>query len=171
MKKLIKNGFNLTELLVTMAIISALSFIAIPPLLPKIKEFSLKENVLTVTQVLNETRSLAIKKSARVYADFSQAGTNHENTGGLIQIVQGDGTILSQVYLDQNILFNSSQSSIQNKSVNFDYKGRPVDSTNNTDNFTSSNNTIAVSYYNLSNQAIHTKTIKIAPMTGAIQSQ
>ena len=163
-----KRGFTLLEVLVSIMIISTISIVGIPKLLPLIKEFSIKENTAQVITAINESRNTAIRRSGLIYIDFSQANTNHDDKGGLIKIFKGDDTLVSQIYLDKNVIYNSNQSTIQSNIIYFDYKGRPSDDQENINNFTSENNRVAVSYINNKGSVVLTKILDISPFTGKV---
>ncbi|MDD3012075.1 MAG: prepilin-type N-terminal cleavage/methylation domain-containing protein [Candidatus Gastranaerophilales bacterium] len=160
-------GFTLFEVLITCVIVGAVACIAIPQIMPYLSEFTLNKNTQTLEQSVKEARSTALKKSRLIYIDFSQAATNHDDSGGLIQIKQNDGTVISESYLDKNILFDSSSSTIANNKVTFDYMGQPVGDSNLPENFTESNNTITVK----NNDSALSKSITISPITGATSIQ
>jgi len=162
-----KEGFTLFEIIITCVIIGAIACIAIPQIMPYLSEFSLNKNTQALEQSIKEARSIALKKSRLVYIDFSQAATNHDDSGGLIQIKQNDGTVISESYLDKNILFDSSSSTIANNKVTFDYMGQPVGDSNLPENFIESNNKITVKY----SGSDLSKSITISPITGATSIQ
>jgi len=160
---MIKTGFTLFEVLITFAIIAAIACMTIPQILPYITEYSLNKNAQYLEQTIKEARSLAIKKSCLVYIDLSQATTNHDEFGGLVQIKQNDGTVLSENYLDKNIFFDSASSTIANNKIFFDYLGEPVGNLNKPENFTEPNNKISVKY----ERSNLLRSITISPITGA----
>lgn len=163
-----RKGMSFTEVIVTVAILATMAAIAVPSLLPKLKEFSVRDNALRVAAMINEARSLAIKKSEVIYIDFSQATSNHGEQGGLVQIAYNDGTVISQTYLDKNIRLNTTQSTISNQEITFDFKGRPTDDTGNYLNFSSSNNKVAISFFKQNGSPVTTRTMKISPITGKL---
>jgi len=162
-----RNGFTLFEVLITCVIVGAVACIAIPQIMPYLSEFSLNKNTQALEQSVKEARSTALKKSRFIYIDFSQATVNHDDSGGLIQIKQNDGTVISESYLDKDILFDSSSSTIASNKVTFDYMGQPVGDSNLPENFTESNNKITVKY----NGSTLSKSITISPITGATSIQ
>ena len=144
-------GFTLLEVLICTLIIGIISLLAVPNILSQIKEFELEQDVSTVKQLIKESRSIAITRSRTIYIDFSQANINHSENGGLIQIKQNDGTVISQSYLSYNILYNTSTSTIQNQKIIFNFQGQPVDSTGSISGFTTSNNKITIGAYKNNN--------------------
>lgn len=160
-------GFTLLEALIVCVIMGIIGTISIPQIIPYLSELSLNKNTLTLEQAVKEARSTALKKSRLIYIDFSQATTNHDDLGGLIQIKQNDGTVISQSYFDKDIVFDSASSTIENSKITFDYMGQPVGGSNLPENFTESKNKITVKHTgsNLINS------IKISPVTGATSIQ
>jgi hypothetical protein len=135
--------------------------------MPYLSEFTLDKNTQALEQSIKEARSIALKKSRLIYIDFSQAATNHDDSGGLIQIKQNDGTLISDSYLDKNILFDSTSSTVTGSKITFDYMGQPVGDSNLPENFTESNNKVTVKY----NGSSLSKSITISPVTGATSIQ
>lgn len=159
-------AFNLSELVVTVAIIGIASTISVPKLFPMIKEFRVKENVLATEQAIKEARSIAIKKSSTIYIDFSKATSTTTSSGGLIEIKDdADDSVLKQIYLDEKTIYNATQSTIDNSVIYFDYKGRPVDSSGDLAGFSTSNNQVSIS--NSGSDKI-IKSLTISPITGQI---
>ena len=166
-----KKAFTLLEGLVTLTIISVMVLITIPNLLPLIKSFNVKANLLTLEQAVNETRSLAIKKSGTVYLDFAQATANNGDNGGLLEIKQNDGTLITQIYLEENILYNATGSTIDGNVVRFDFQRQPVDATGDPDGFTTGNNTVSIAFYSGGGNALVSKSLTISPITGKVVPQ
>lgn len=165
MKRDYKQGFTLLEVLITLVIIGVLSFIAVPSLMHQIKDWQVKEDVLKVEQAIKEARSNAITRSRTCFLDFSQASTHNGTNGGLVQVKQSDNTLISQSYLSDNVLYNSSASTIPSDEIRFDFRGQPVDNSGATTGFTTSTNQVTISYYSEST-AIASRSISITPVTG-----
>ncbi|EKE04148.1 MAG: hypothetical protein ACD_20C00101G0001 [uncultured bacterium] len=165
MKRDYKQGFTMLEALITLVIIGVLSLIAVPSLMHQIKDWRVKEDSLIVEQAIKEARSNAITRSRTCLLDFSQAATHNGTNGGLVQVKQNDGTVISQFYLSDNVLYNNSASTISGDEIRFDFRGQPVDSSGATSGFTTSTNQVTISYYSGST-AIASKSITVTPVTG-----
>ena len=160
-------GFTLLELLITILIIGLISSLAVSSVLTQIPNFKVKEDIKSVEQALKKARSIAIKKSCIINADFSKALNNNGEEGGVIEIKDTNGTVLDSVALNHNSLLNASLSTIQNNIVAFDYRGQPVDSNGLVDGFNATNNKITISYYDRSSPKF-SRSLIILPMTGNI---
>lgn len=166
-----KTAFTLMELLVTIFVISVLSFVVLNNVLAQIPELKTQEDIKTLEQALKQARSSAIKISSTVKVDFSTAARRHESyRGGEIKIKKTDGTVISSIYLNENVLYNTSKSSIENSVVWFDFRGQPVDESGLTNEFTTNNNKITISYYD-GDAVKASRSLRITPLTGALESE
>ncbi len=158
-------AFTLLELLVTVMILGLLAMLSISNVLNTVPEFETDEDSKKVEQALRQARSIAIRESRNINADFSSAINNKGDNGGIITIEQADGTIIKSIVLSHNVLFNSSTSTISDNKVAFDYLGQPVDNTGEVTGFTEDNNLVTISFYK-SNAPKYSKNILISPVTG-----
>ncbi|OGI25417.1 MAG: hypothetical protein A2287_06685 [Candidatus Melainabacteria bacterium RIFOXYA12_FULL_32_12] len=165
MRKNSKQAFTLLEVLITFVIAGIIALMAIPTLMGQIKDWQVKEDILKVEQAIKEARSNAITRSRTCLIDFSQASTSNGQDGGLVQVKQGNGTLISQFYLSKNVLYNSTSSTISSNVIRFDFRGQPVDSSGATSGFTTSTNQVTISYYKGST-ALASKSTTVTPVTG-----
>lgn len=166
-----KKAFTLLEVMITLLIAGIISMLAVPNILTLIKDFQVKEGLLDMEQAVKQARNIAISKSRTVIIDFSQAGTNHDTSGGLMQIKQKDGTVLSQLYFKKNVLYNAGLSNIQGNKIIFNFQGKPVDDSDSVSGFTTGNNKVTISYYGTNGSVLASKYLKIIPETGSVEPQ
>ena len=166
-----KKAFTLLEVMITLLIAGIIALLAVPNILSLMKDFQVKEGLLELEQTVKQARNIAISKSRTVSIDFSQAGANHDTNGGLMQIKQKDGTVISQIYFNKNVLYNAGLSNIQQNQIIFNFNGQPVDSSGATSGFTTSNNKVTISYYSTSGSVLASKYLKVTPGTGNIEPQ
>lgn len=169
MRKNYKEGFTFLEAIITVVIIGVIALMGIPALLDQLKDFQVKTDISKVQQAVKEARSSAITRSSICKVDFSQANVNHGDEGGLIQVKNNSGTVLSEIYLSRNVLYDSSSSTIENDILSFDFKGQPITSTGVPADFTQSNNTVTISYYKGSTP-VASKSFRVIPVTGFIDN-
>ena len=160
-------AFSLLELLITCVMIGVIATMAISPVLQDLPQHKVNNDIMTVEQALTIAKSLASKVSGTVIVDFSQATSNNGDNGGLIQIKDNNGTMLKSFSMNKNVLYNSGSSTIANNEVWFNFKGQPMDSSGSISGFTSSSNTIVISYCSGGN-CIASDSLEINPLTGSI---
>jgi len=175
-------GITLIELLIVCVIMGIIGTMAASMVLKNLPAHEVAENIKTTGQALVRAKSLAVKESRVILADFSEASSNHngdgsvitgtpenesKSLGGKIEIKRSDGTVLDTYYLSYNNKLNNTGTTILNNQVRFDYLGEPVDGSNSTSGFTESHNTINISAYR-AGSAKASKSLSVTPMTGSI---
>lgn len=158
-----KSGFSLIELLITVALISVVSTMAIGTIFVDIPEHKVQDGLKDVEQIIKQAKSIAMRESTTIIVDFSSAASNQGDNGGLIEIEASDGTVFASYYLKKDVVFDSGSSTISGSELRLDYFGQPVDNAGAVTGFTDSNNTIALNYSD-----VYTETIQIEPVTGNI---
>jgi prepilin-type N-terminal cleavage/methylation domain-containing protein len=161
-------GYSLLELSVVTVIVGVTSAVAMSTVWQSIPTIEAKEGLRTVEQTLLLAKSTAIRLSQTIIVDLSQAKSNHNNNGGIIEIKNTAGTVINTYYLNKNVLIDNS--STTGNYVLFDFRGQPVGSSGNTSAITSSNNTLVVTY-NKGNGSLALKQLEISPVTGNIEQK
>lgn len=158
---------TLLELLVTVTVIAVISSMAITPVFKEIPKWNAKESALIVKQALNIAQSKAMKTSQTVIVNFSGATSSVDGKGALIEIKDNNLNVISSYYLNQNVLYNPSISTIPDTEFRFNYMGEPVDSSGDINGIDEANNKIGISSYS-SSSAKYSYTLTIAPITGLV---
>lgn len=154
-------GFTLTELLVTILIISIISIIAMNPLLSFLSKSKTKQNAISVEQFLQEARVTAKTKSEDIEVVFEDSKA---------EMVTPDGTVLNTLDLEDKIKYDTGQSTITGNTITFNFQGSPVGPDGKVNSFTESAGKIAICYYSGSNNnCLYTKIITILPVTGIVK--
>ncbi|OGI00619.1 MAG: hypothetical protein A2Y25_04505 [Candidatus Melainabacteria bacterium GWF2_37_15] len=161
-----KKGFSLLELMVTVVLIGIVSTLAISTVFRDLPAHQAKNGIITVEQALKTAKSIAAKISETVTVDFALASSNNGDKGGIIQLKDSTGAVITIFALNKNVQYNAGSSTIVNNKVIFDFRGQPVDATGDVSGFDTTCNTIAISYKD--NGVLASETIRVNPLTGSV---
>jgi prepilin-type N-terminal cleavage/methylation domain-containing protein len=161
-------GFSLLELLVTLVIIGVVVGVASIPLLQFLSKQKLQQSAIVVGQVIQEAQNYARSRSTQSRVVFS-------DTTATIEVKNPELTFseVSQIQLDDNIAYDSTNSGLSNSTLYFSFKGAPLtDQTAEESDFTVQDGIIALCYYtgNPTN-CNRTMTIQVTPLTGIVTAE
>ena len=120
-------GFTLTEVVVTLAILSIMATIAIPSYISWLPKHRLQTSVRQIYDDLNLAKMEAVRRNTDVFVQFSRANDTYSvildsNNSGAVD--GGDTTLKNNIALEDGVNINST--SLGGDTVGFNNRGMTV---------------------------------------------